>query len=126
MKTYLTALTTFLIIDAIWLLFIANDLYQKYLGYILAEEPDLIAAGIFYLIFIYGLKVFAIDPAIKNGNLKKGLKLATLFGLVTYATYDLTSQAVIYDWPILITFIDMVWGMFVAVSVTVITYKIRI
>lgn len=125
MRTYLTALTTFLIIDFIWLGFIANSLYQEYLRYILKENPDLISAFIFYLIFIFGLKVFTIDPSLKSNSLKKGIKLALLYGLVTYATYDLTSQAVIRDWPVLITIVDLLWGMGVSTVVTIITFKLR-
>ncbi|MFA7702713.1 MAG: DUF2177 family protein, partial [Patescibacteria group bacterium] len=79
---------------------------------------------IFYLIFIVGLVLFVITPAIDKNSWQHALLLGALFGLTTYATYDLTNLATLKDWPMIITFVDLLWGMTLAASVSVITYFI--
>jgi uncharacterized membrane protein len=82
------------------------------------------AAIIFYLIFIAGLVVFVISPAVEKGSWMHALFFGALFGLVCYATYDLTNLAVAKDWPILVTIVDLAWGAAIAASVSTITYLI--
>ncbi len=123
-KIYLIALPIFLIIDAAWLGLIAKDLYQKELGFLMKSDINWIAAAIFYLLFILGLTVFVIVPAIESGNIYKALTLGALFGLMTYATYDLTNLATIEGWPVSVTVIDLIWGSFIGGSVSTITYLV--
>ena len=123
-KLYGVALVVFLAIDMVWLLVISKDLYAKELGYLMAPTVNLLSALIFYLIFIVGLVVFVIQPAISSKSFKDLVVKAVLFGLVTYATYDLTNLATIKNWPLLITVIDLIWGMTVSVLVSVATFKI--
>jgi uncharacterized membrane protein len=84
------------------------------------------AAGIFYLLFILGLVLFVIYPAIEKGSWTHALLFGALFGLITYATYDLTNLATLKDWPILVTIVDLIWGSVLATSVSVATYFIAI
>lgn len=123
-KIYLLALTIFLIIDAIWLLFIAKDLYAKEIGFLLAEKPNLVAALIFYLIFILGMVFFVINPGIEKESIKYIVTASLLFGLVTYATYDLTNLATVKNFPLKIVVIDMIWGSFISFVVSISTYLI--
>ena len=123
-KIYLIALPIFLIIDAVWLGFIAKNLYQKEIGFLMGESVNWIAAAIFYLLFILGLTVFVIEPAVEAGAWKTALTLGALFGLITYATYDLTNLATIDGWPVSVTIIDLIWGSFIGSSVSIITYLI--
>ena len=120
-KYYLIALVVFVILDAIWLGIISRNLYSKYLGYIMTETPNWIAAIIFYLLFIVGIVVFVVFPGIEEKNLWISFGKAALFGLVTYATYDLTNLATIKSWPIQITIIDLIWGTFLSSIVGVTT-----
>lgn len=122
LKQYGITLVVFLAIDAVWLLLIAKNLYSKYLGYIMAKSPNLVAAFIFYLIFVAGMLYFVIDPAIDKESWQHALVAGMFFGFVTYATYDLTNLATIKDWPIHITIIDLAWGTFVTASTCVISY----
>ncbi|HEY5668520.1 MAG TPA: DUF2177 family protein, partial [Anaerolineales bacterium] len=108
-KLYISALAAFLLIDAIWLGLVARGFYRKYLGFLLSPTPNWAAAIIFYLLFIVGLVVFAIAPGLQAGSLGKALLLGALFGLLTYATYDLTNLATIKDWPLIVTVVDLVW-----------------
>ena len=121
-KLYLVALGVFLAMDMTWLLVIAKDLYAKHLGYLMSKTPNLVAAGIFYLLYVAGLVVFVLEPAIKNNSLVEALWRGALFGLIAYATYDLTNLATIKDWPLLITVIDLIWGAVLSGSVAVVSY----
>lgn len=112
-KIYAITFVVFLILDSVWLGVISPGLYQKYIGHLLAEEVNWPAAAIFYLLFIAGLVFFAVKPSLQHDSWKKALKNGAFFGLVCYATYDLTNQATMRDWPIMITVIDLLWGTFI-------------
>ncbi len=123
-KLYLIALPVFFAIDMVWLGLVAKNFYAKQLGYLMKSAPNWSAAIIFYLIFVVGLVVFVIAPAVESNSLQKAILLGALFGLISYATYDLTNFATIKDWPLIVTMIDLVWGTVVAASVSGITYFI--
>jgi len=125
-KLYVIAFTVFLGIDAVWLTLIAKNFYAKYIGYLMAKNPNLWVALIFYLIFIAGLVFFVITPALYKKMWTHALLAGIFFGLVTYATYDLTNLATIKDWPLLVTIVDLIWGMFVSAVVSVAAYFIAI
>lgn len=125
-KLYMIGLPVFLGIDMIWLTFIAKNFYAKQIGFLMAKNPNILAAFIFYLIFIAGLVVFVITPALDKKMWLQALLAGALFGLVTYATYDLTNLATVKDWPIVVTIVDLAWGMFVSAAVSVITYFIAL
>jgi len=122
LKLYLITLAAFLGIDMIWLGLVARDLYQNYLGFIMAPKPNWLAAIIFYLLFILSLLIFVILPGLKENNLGTTLLRAALFGLITYATYDLTNLATLKDWPVFITVVDMTWGTILSVAVSTIGF----
>ncbi len=123
-KIYLIALPVFLAIDMIWLGLVAKGFYSKQIGFLMKTNVNWTAAIIFYLIFIVGLVLFVITPALDKNSWQQALLLGALFGLITYATYDLTNLATISNWPILVTFVDLLWGTTLAASVSVITYFI--
>ena len=110
LKLYFAILAAFLAIDAVWLGLVARSFYKKHLGYIMAPSPNWIAAAIFYLIFIAGIMFLAVLPGLKEGSIKAALLRAALLGLVAYATYDLTNLAVVKDWPVIVTVVDLIWG----------------
>lgn len=107
---YLITFAVFIVIDLIWLGFIAKNLYQEHIGFIMSKKPNWVAAIIFYLIFIFGLVYFVINPALDSGNFSEALLRGMLFGFITYSTYDLTNLATLEGWPIKITIIDLIWG----------------
>lgn len=114
MKTVLilsgSAALLFLIIDLVWLTVIAKDLYQSEIGSLLKKEFNGYAAGAFYAIFIAGLTLFVLLPAFEAKSLLRALALGAAFGLVTYATYDLTNLATLNGFTTRIALIDMAWG----------------
>jgi uncharacterized membrane protein len=109
--SYIGAFIAMLPLDAFWLYFANSRVYKPRIGHLLASQPDFLAAGIFYLLYILGWVVFVILPAIRdNASLLSVFSHGALFGLVAYATFDLTSQALLRDWSWQVTIIDLVWG----------------
>ncbi len=122
LKTYLVALSFFFALDMVWLGAVAKSFYRSQIGFLLRDDVNWPAAISFYLLFILGLVVFTITPALENRSWLEALWRGALFGLITYATYDLTNQATVKDWPALVTLVDMAWGVVLASSVSVATY----
>ena len=114
----------FLAIDMLWLGLIAKPFYNKYLGFIMAPKVNFIAAFIFYAIFIFGMLVFVINPALNKKSPRSALLYGIFFGVIAYATYDLTNLATLKDWPIIVTVVDIVWGGFVSGLTAVLSYLI--
>jgi uncharacterized membrane protein len=110
LKLYAVMLLAFFAIDMVWLGLVARHFYRRHLGFLMSPDVNWIAAVLFYLLFIAGILVFVVLPGLDAHSLKKTLMLGALFGLVTYATYDLTNLATVKDWPLIVTLVDMVWG----------------
>lgn len=122
MKTFLAlygiAAGLFVVIDSIWLTTIANGFYKDKLGKLLADKPSLAPAVLFYAIYIFAMIVFVIKPGIDQSLFTVAWKGA-LLGLAMYATYDLTNQATLKNWPHAITAVDLLWGTFITMTVSV-------
>jgi uncharacterized membrane protein len=125
-KLYFAALPTFFAIDMVWLGLVAKNFYAKQIGFLMKTNINWSTAIFFYLLFIAGLVAFVISPALEKESWIRVLLFGAFFGLVTYATYDLTNLATVKDWPLLVTVIDLVWGSVLAAAVSVITYLIAI
>lgn len=122
LKLYLITLPIFFAIDMVWLGVVAKDFYKQQIGYLMKSDINWTAAIIFYLIFIAGLVLFVIQPALEKGNWMHALMFGALFGFITYATYDLTNLATVKDWPLMVTIVDLIWGSVLAASVSTIAY----
>jgi len=122
LKLYLVSLAAFLAIDMLWLGLAARSFYQKYLGVLMAPSLNWFVAILFYLLFVVGILVFVVLPGLGANSLKTTLLRAALFGLITYATYDLTNLATLRDWPALLSIVDMLWGTALSVLVSFISF----
>lgn len=107
---YSGAAAVFLAADFLWLGTIAKGLYRAQMGHLLADEFRLGPAVIFYLMYIAGIVYFAITPALASGRWQDAVLPGALLGLMAYGTYDFTNWAVMRDWPVGLTFIDLAWG----------------
>lgn len=117
---YFSFLITLIIIDLIWLLGIARNLYRDEMGSLMASEPKLWAGLAFYLLYALGASIFVIFPAISKQSWMYAAQYGALFGFFCYMTYDLTNLAVIRDFPMRLAFVDIVWGSAVtALSATI-------
>lgn len=110
-KVYFVSLFVFLDVDLVWLTKIAPNFYKTNIGHLMTERPNLITAGIFYLINILGLVLLVIIPALNKNSSAAAFLMGALYGLVTYATYDLTNLATLRDWPIKVALVDIAWGI---------------
>lgn len=110
---YGLAAVSFLALDAVWLRWAAGNLYKPVIGEIMAKDFNLGAAVAFYLIYIGGITWFAIRPGLETGTVQAALLNGILLGALCYATFDLTSQAVMKVWATHISVLDILWGAFV-------------
>lgn len=106
--TYAATFVALAVLDFLWLGVIAKNLYREGIGHLMAPGPNWWAAAAFYLLYPIGLVVFAVLPS--GGDWLRALALGALFGLFCYGTYDLTSLAILKDWPLGLTLVDIAWG----------------
>ncbi|MBC7618701.1 MAG: DUF2177 family protein [Candidatus Saccharibacteria bacterium] len=123
-KLYAIALPVFIAIDMVWLGLVAKSFYRDQIGFLMKPDINWAAAIVFYLLFVVGLVLFVIAPAIEKNSWLHALLFGALFGLITYATYDLSNLATLKDWPLLVTVVDLAWGATLAASVSSATYFI--
>ena len=124
-KLYLIALPVFFIIDMVWLGLIARGFYRGQIGFLMREGIHWPAAILFYLIFLAGLVFFAVLPAVQKQSWVQAGYLGALYGLFTYATYELTNLATLQGWPLILTLVDTIWGIVLASLVSVVTYMLN-
>lgn len=119
---YGAAALTMLVLDAIWLSQAVPRIYKPQLGDLLAEQPNFAIAGVFYLVYLIGVVVFAILPAVDKGSWTQALLMGGLLGLVAYGTYDFTNLATLRGWPLGLSLIDVAWGVVLTATVSVAGY----
>lgn len=120
---FLAAASLFVVIDGLWLK-TAKPFYEKQIGDLLKPKPDLLAAAIFYILYMIGVLVFALDPALGRNSFSYAIGRGALLGLLMYATYDLTNRATLKRWPAKLVLVDMVWGAFITAAVTTLSFVI--
>jgi uncharacterized membrane protein len=113
---YASAAAVFLALDAVWLLTMYDRLYRPAIGHLLRDGFALVPAAVFYTLYTLGVVVFAVAPGHSSGRALAAVARGALFGLIAYATYDLTNQATLRDWPWHVTLIDLAWGAFVSAA----------
>jgi uncharacterized membrane protein len=107
---YLAALFVIVALDMLWLGLIAKAMYQQAIGHLMAEQPRLLAALAFYVLYPAGLMIFAVMPYAEDPSWVKAVSTGALFGFFAYATYDLSNLATLKNWPVGLTLTDMAWG----------------
>jgi uncharacterized membrane protein len=110
--SYLAAALVMGVLDFLWLRATVDPIYQRALGAVLAEKPNMPAVIGFYLVYLAGVVVFAVRPALADGDWKTALCMGALFGFFAYATYDLTNLATLKVWSLKVALVDMAWGTF--------------
>ncbi len=118
-KLYFATLAVFFVVDMLWLGLIARTFYKKHLGFLMAPDVNWYAALIFYFLFIAGILIFVVLPGIRENSLSATILKAAMFGLITYATYDLTNLATVKNWPLIITVVDLIWGIILSTIVSI-------
>jgi uncharacterized membrane protein len=123
-KLFAIALPVFFAFDMLWLGLIASDFYREHIGGLMKADVNWWAAVLFYIVFIAGMVFFVIAPAREKSSWRYALFAGAAFGFVTYATFDLTALALLKDWPLLLTVVDMAWGTVLSASVCTTTFAI--
>lgn len=119
---YAATAVTFLAIDFVWLSLMASRLYRPQLGTMLLDQPNLVVAGLFYLVYAVGIVVLVVMPAFGARSLLMAVGLGALLGLVAYGTYDITNLATLKGWSVTVTLVDMAWGMVITAVASVAGY----
>jgi uncharacterized membrane protein len=124
LKLYGATAAAFFAIDLVWIGVVAAGFYRIHLGHLMAEDVRWGAAILFYLVFLAGLLVFAVLPALEAGSLARAVALGAFLGLFAYATFDLTCLALFRDFPVVVAAVDMVWGTVLSASVSAASYGV--
>jgi uncharacterized membrane protein len=122
--TYAITLVIFFAIDLVWLAVVAKNFYRQHIGHLLSADVNWPAALLFYAIYLGGIVFFAVKPAFEAGGAARALAYGAAFGFVAYATYDLTNQATMRDWPVLVTVVDLAWGTVLTGTVAYLSYQV--
>jgi uncharacterized membrane protein len=109
LSTFITSIF-FLIIDILWLSYSVKSFYKPHLGDLLTEKPVMWAAILFYLIYVIGLAIVVLQPAINKDSVKHAFLMGAVFGIVAYGTYNFTNMATIKNWSPYVVFVDTFWG----------------
>jgi uncharacterized membrane protein len=123
-KTYFVALGIFLALDMAWLGFAAKGFYARSMSPVVEMAVNWPAAILFYTLYVVGIVLFALRPALAAGSAGSAALWGALFGFFTYATYDLTNLATVKDWPATLVFVDILWGTFLCTAVSVGAYLV--
>ncbi len=122
LKLYVPTAVVFLVIDLVWLGFVAAGFYERHLAHLLADRVRWGAAALFYLVYVAGIVVFAVLPGLGDGSLMRAVALGGFLGFMAYATFDLTSLALFRDVPVTMVVVDLVWGTVLTASVAAAGY----
>ena len=123
---YLATFGVFFIIDLVWLLVMNSRFYKIQLSELMAEKVKWLPAILFYLLFIVGVLLLVVLPAVDHGTWTTALLLGGLLGMISYGTYDLTNLASIRNWPLKVSIVDIIWGSVLAALVSTISFFIAV
>lgn len=121
---WIAAAVLFLLIDMVWLLWLGRSFYVSEIGELLRQPPNVGAAVAFYILYVTGLMVMVVWPAVQGGSVGQAVLYGAVLGLVAYGTYDLTNLAVMKGFTTRIAIIDMIWGTVLTAAVSGITASI--
>jgi uncharacterized membrane protein len=124
LAAYASIALVMLLLDVLWIGFIAKPLYQQGIGHLMADQPNLAIAALFYLVYAAGLMWFAVQPHADTHSVGKVALTAALFGFFAYATYDLTNWATLKNWPASVAIADMLWGSFASAAAASVGYYV--
>jgi uncharacterized membrane protein len=120
-KIYPIILVLLIAGDLLWLGVFMKSFYQNNLGHLMGNVSWL-PAIIFYLLYSFGILFFVVKPGLEFGSLTKVLLYGSLLGLIAYGTYDLTNHATLKNWPLVVTIVDIIWGVVLTTLISVISY----
>lgn len=124
LKLYGVGAVVFFGLDLLWLGVLARGFYQEHLGYLMRPDVRWGPALLFYLIYVAALIVFGVMPGLEKQSLSRAVLMGGFFGLAAYAAFDLTSLALVRDFPTVVAIADLAWGTTVSATVSGVTYLV--
>lgn len=124
LQLYLLTIPVFFALDLLWLGVVAKPFYRRHLAHLLRPSVNWPAALLFYAVYIVGILLFAVKPALAAQSPAQAALWGGLFGFFTYATYDLTNLATLKDWPRAVVWVDIAWGTTLCALVASASYLI--
>lgn len=121
-KTYGVAILVCFGMDLLWLGVVAKGFYQNQMGHLMRPDVQWIPAVMFYLIYVAVLVVVVVEPSVEKASLGRAIGYGALFGLAAYAAFDLTSLALLRDFPLRAAVVDMTWGVTLSATVSGVGY----
>jgi len=118
LKVYVASLLVFFALDLTWLGVVAKGFYNQQLGHLMRPDVQWPAALLFYLIYVVAIVVLCVAPAVEKQSLARAAALGAVFGLAAYAAFDLTSLALLKDFPSKVVWVDLAWGTILTASVS--------
>lgn len=117
-KAYLGALAIIAVMDALWLGVIARDWLAGQLGELRREKLLLGPAAAFYLFYAFAIAFLVVAPT-ANESWPSAALAGAVLGLAAFGAYDLTNWATLKNWPVPMTFVDMIWGAVLTATASV-------
>jgi uncharacterized membrane protein len=121
---YFSTLAVFFAIDLIWLLLMNSRFYKIQLAGLMSNKVNWLPAVLFYLLFVVGVLLLVVLPAVDCDSWIRVMLLGGLLGMIAYSTYDLSNLATIKNWPVVVTLVDIVWGTILSAIVATISFYI--
>ena len=122
LKLYAACTAAFFALDLLWLGVVARGFYRAQMGHLLRADTQWGAAIAFYLIYVAAILVLCVLPAVEKQSLQRAVALGAVFGLAAYAAFDLTSLALLKDFPARVVYVDLAWGVVLTASVSAVGY----
>lgn len=126
LKVYAVAAVVCFGLDLAWLGVLARGFYTSQLGHLMRPDVRWLPAVLFYLIYVAALVVIVVIPAVEKQSLGRAMLLGAFFGLAAYSAYDLTSLALIKDFPVLVAMVDLAWGTILSAAVSTAAYTVAL
>lgn len=104
---YIATLLVLVPMDILFLGIVAKGFFTSQVGDMLGELR-LAPAILFYLLYVVGILIFVNGGAAATAG--SALLFGALFGLFCYATFELTSMALLKHWTWMVVIVDVLWG----------------
>ena len=122
LRSTLAVAAVLLALDLTWLGVVAADMYATQLGPLMAPSVNVLAAALFYAMYVGAVVLLAVRPAVGPGD---AARRGAALGFVAYATYELTNWAVLANWPALLVPVDIAWGVVLTAITAAVGWKAR-
>lgn len=125
LKAAIIAGVTFITLDGLWIYFVAQSLYRRYLGALMRPQPQWVVAGLAYVLMVAGFIWFVYPQVQMTRSVLQAMQYGARFGIVLFGAYELTNYAILANWPITLMVIDTLWGAFLYAAASVAVFYIR-